>query len=315
MTITSFGYAGTVEAAQWARLAPYGVGYEYGVMNRESWRPTIGGGTRQVQIAAGVGFGKGVMDESSAVEIMSFSSVPTGSRWDLVVARRTWATKTTQFVVVPGGSAKQLPSRQTNAGVVDDQPIALVRVQASQASVQEIVDLRVLPRIGGAFAYDNLVRTYMGGHGTQLLIGDTLYQAALDASGAGYWATLPFGDTGWMSSGGHFVTPSSTGFRLDRYRIRKIGGHVAGMFDVTRTANTELVFNASGDIGSDPGIGSLVAGFRPQAYHRPAVIRDIGSREFFGQVEEGGAIRISHGPVNARIRRGDQLRAYVDFTI
>lgn len=184
----SAGYAGTVDAAQWADLIPDAGGSIYGVNGMNDWRPTLGGtGDRAVTIAAGSGWGHGVRDVSAAPITLNHDSA-TGERWDLIVARRTWATKVTCFTIIQGSATKALPERNSSPGTLDDQPVALVRIVGNTAV--EVINLLVYPGDGGAFAVDRLVLTYLDRLGTQVRIGDTLWFATFNVLGQGVWEKL-----------------------------------------------------------------------------------------------------------------------------
>lgn len=189
MAIISVGYAGTITDADWRRMAVSTVGAMYGVDDYASWRPTVGVGDRAVRIATGGGFGLGVRDVNDADVTLSLASVASGSRWDLIVARRNWTTSTTTFVVIQGTATKALPSRNTGYGNLNDQPVALVRVAAGQAAVQEILDLRCIPGDGGLIAFDDLARSYLDRVGTVVRIGDVVWTRTINSLGSPVWVS------------------------------------------------------------------------------------------------------------------------------
>lgn len=202
MTIVSVGYAGTITDTNYRRMAVDVFGSLYGVDDFSSFRVTPGVGDRALALAPGGAFGLGVYDVSDAVETLTGAPVASGSRWDLVVLRRTWGTKTTVPLLVTGTSTKALPSRNTGFDGVNDQPIALVRFAAGQTAVQEIVDLRCIPGAGGLIAFDPLARSYLDHVGVQVRIGDYLWTRALDTNGSPKWIyqdVTP--DTGWVEIG------------------------------------------------------------------------------------------------------------------
>lgn len=190
MAITSVGYAGTVGDAQWAEMISRVGGAVYSVDTYGSFRVTASAGTRTVSIAAGGASGKGIYDENPAAITQALASVPSGTRWDLIVLRRTWATKVTAVAVVQGGSTKAIPTRTVTPGTVDDQPLALVRVAAGSNAIQEIVDLRCAVSNGGAVAWDALVRSYLNELGTSVRIGDVVWDRVTDGSGSPEWVTI-----------------------------------------------------------------------------------------------------------------------------
>ncbi|MFF2631952.1 hypothetical protein ACFVR6_03625 [Microbacterium sp. NPDC058021] len=190
MAITSVGYEGTIYEAQWAEMMPLVGGRQYGVAGPGDWRVTVGGADRQVRVAAGRGFGHGVLDNSSTETVLSLATVASGSRWDLVVARRNWGTNTTSFAVVTGSATRALPGgRAQTPGTLDEQPVALVRVQAGQSQVAEIVDLRVWGGDGGTFAHDALVMQYLSRVGTALRINGIDWKRIIDPQGNPAWVS------------------------------------------------------------------------------------------------------------------------------
>lgn len=166
MTITSIGYEGTVDYADWAVLIT-SQGAPYSVFAADGFAVAAGAGTREVTVQPGRASGHGILDDSDAVETLTGASVSSGSRWDLVALRRDWAAGTTTPVLIQGTSSKAIPTRETDPGVEDDQPIALVRFAAGLTAVQEVVDLRVWK---GAVARDLLARDYHTDIGSRLRI-------------------------------------------------------------------------------------------------------------------------------------------------
>lgn len=185
--ITSTGYEGTVDYAEWATLASH-MGAQYGVVGKDAFAVSVTTGTRQVRVGSGVAVGQGILDSSDAAELLTGSAVGSGDRWDLVVLRRDWSTGTTTLVMLPGGSTATIPARVTGAGVKDDQPLALVRFSAGQSAAQEVLDLRVWNGDGGLVARHLLVREYLTRIGTRVWVNGVTWVLAFDAAGAVQWA-------------------------------------------------------------------------------------------------------------------------------
>lgn len=197
MAINSIGYAGSVTDAEWARLIPLAGGSEYSVADPDSFRASIASGDRNVDISIGTAAGYGVVDENDAPVTVNIPSVGSGSRWDMIGLHRDWGTGTTTVVVVTGSASKVLPARDHDPGVLDVQPLWLVRVAAGQATVQEFVDLRVFSGNGGAWAADDLVRSYVERLGTSIVIGSTRWDRRLIAD-------IPT----WVRSSGNLWVPN-----------------------------------------------------------------------------------------------------------
>ncbi len=272
MAWSSIGYAGTVNDRQWAGMHPRVGQAAYGVAGFADWRVTAAAGTRVVQVAAGTGWGRGIMDTTDAVEVLpSLASVPSGTRWDLIVARRDWDAKTTTFKVVAGGSTKAIPPRTVSLfGGVDEQPLALVRVSAGSSAIAEIVDLRVFTGAGGAYARDELALQYNTQTGTVLRIGDVEYSRVLNGSGTGVWVSSNMGDTGWVN-----VTLGAKWAAVAGYpvRVRRIGDIVHLRGAVKHTTGASIM-----------NIAAIPGGFRPTA-SVPLGVHHVSERGgFFGEL-------------------------------
>ena len=200
MAITSVGYDGSVNETEWAKLIPLAGSSHYGVSGTNDWKVTTHATMdRGVNIATGSGWGHGILDTSNSTVSLQGNSVGSGSRWDCVVARRNWSGTggSTQFALIQGTSTKQIPSRNTTPGTLDDQPIALVKFTAGQSAAQEIIDLRCWGRNGGMAARDELVLTYLTEMATQIKIGGILWTRAPDQNGNPVWnSAAPDGTIG-----------------------------------------------------------------------------------------------------------------------
>lgn len=190
MAIISHGYTGAVNNVQWAAMAG-SLGFDYVAKGVDDWRITaVPGGTRTVRIAPGTIGGGGVLDTNSAPIDTPLPNVTSGSRWFLVVARRTWQTvNATTIHVIAGTAVKQLPIRDTGFGDQDDQPLALVRIAAGQTLPAEIIDLRVVGNNNGVMVgFDSLCLEYVDTVGTVVRIGDAEWTRTLNSSGAAVWS-------------------------------------------------------------------------------------------------------------------------------
>lgn len=184
----SVGYEGTVDEPDWARLMAYAGGRQYGVVGEGDWKVTAGTADREVRIAPGVGFGSGVLDRTTTAASLILPAPSSGSRWHLVTVRRDWGANESSFESVAGGTGTaQIPTRETTPGTADDQPIALVRVQAGQSQVVEIRDLRVWGGYGGAFAADELALQYLTQLGTIISVAGTVWRRELNTLGNPVW--------------------------------------------------------------------------------------------------------------------------------
>lgn len=229
MPITSVGYEGTVDEAQWAELISLVGGRQYGVAGAPDWKVTVGGADRQVRVAAGRGFGCGVLDNSTTETVLSLATVSSGSRWDLIVARRNWGTNATSFAVVTGSATRALPGRAQTPGTLDEQPIALARVQAGQSQVAEIVDLRVWGGDGGIFALDPLVLQYLNRVGTSVRIAGVDWRRVLDVYDNPTWVSSP-------TAAGSVVPTAGANFNLSANGLYTRDGFLHGTIGWSRRA-------------------------------------------------------------------------------
>lgn len=245
MAITSIGYDGTVTEAQFAKMINAVGASEYGVRGAGDWAVTAHPTQAQaVQIAVGSGWGHGVYDTSDAVAVVQCNAIASGTRWDLIVARRDWQPPTgaTSFTKVTGGTAKTLPPRETAAGVLDEQPLALVQWTAGQTAPTAIVDLRLWVGPGGADANDAMVKDYITRPGAHVAVDGVTWRLAADGT-SGTWVRADEGPAAALTLGGLY-TALGAGYETPTLR-HGAGGRVyldgalgTNQATLTMTANT-----------------------------------------------------------------------------
>lgn len=199
MAIVSVGYPPTVNTTTFALLLG-NAGTDYYV-DGDSWAATPAAGTPfGVKLSAGSGGGYGVRDVSDGgvADVVIGTEPAAGSEWWTIFARRDWQTgqlKTT-FVMLKGTAAQAIAaSRQTNPGVIDDQPLWLVRFTKGSTVPTALVDLRVWRGNGGGFvARDVAVTGYLTEVGTRVLIGAREYVRRWSASLTPEWVSQEVGD-------------------------------------------------------------------------------------------------------------------------
>lgn len=305
MAITSVGYDGTVDEVQWASMVSKVGSYEYGVDGAGHFAVNQIAGTRMISVALGVAWGRGVMDTSDSTVNIQLDSVATGSRWDMIALRRTWGPANggpTEIVVVKGTSTKALPSsRQKNPGVIDDQPLALVRVQAGQSSIPEIVDLRVWGRNGGQlFAKDDLVRSYVASVGTEININGTLWQRTVSANSIAEWVKVgPRSDTQWVHRAN---LAAKSGWKVNYLRYRVKDGLVQVLMVFERTG-AEIEVTADGNIPSQP-IVTAPSAIVPRIWWAP-LVSGPGGRVAVGSLSSDTGVIALDAVTQTKIRRGE----------
>lgn len=195
----SFGYAGDFAPNDvWARMQ-WGLGNRYWVYNNTNCVVSAkSDGTRQVNIAAGYMGGWGVTDRIITTKVLSLPAVVSGTKYFMIVARRTWGTAQATVIdyIDAGTTSDTLPARNTDgatpgASGIDDQPLALVSLKANDTIPTVVADLRVLGTAdrGVALANSALVLQYLAFTGQTVRVGNTTYSRVLDSSGTAVWET------------------------------------------------------------------------------------------------------------------------------
>lgn len=191
LAIVSVGYDGTVDETQWAHLVGKAGASEYGVDLAGDFAVSpVSGQDRTVRVAPGKAWGHGVLDTMDVEQTIQFALPASGDRYDMLVLRRDWQPPggaTTLAIVQGSASSVTLPARNTGAlGILDDQPIALVRVSAGSTSVSVTADLRVWARNGGCTAVDVLALQYLGALGARVTVGRHTFTRVRGSAG-GEW--------------------------------------------------------------------------------------------------------------------------------
>jgi hypothetical protein len=155
VAIMSVGYDGTVTELAWAALAPL-LGRDYAVGGAADLAVTAvaASGAREVDVAAGLAYGRGVLDTSTTTVRLSLPAPPSGqTRYHTIVMHRDWqavgtggAGGVSTITSVAGGTARTVASGLVSSpGIADDQVLALAKVVSGQSVVAEIIDLRARP--------------------------------------------------------------------------------------------------------------------------------------------------------------------------
>jgi len=285
MAITSIGYDGTVDESDWAKLMGQAARSTYGVADRTHWRvtthPTL---ARGVSIATGSGWGHGVYDTSDTTVSLAGATISSGTRWDMVVARRNWSGTggSTTFAMITGTSTKALPVRNVNPGSLDDQPIALVQFTAGQSAATAIVDLRIWSGSGGGmYAQDLLARDYTNGAGTRLFVNGEDWVSTTDSSGNQAWVRASATDAVQLFSIGATIAggqpPAGTKFLVQsgtQSATADGGGYARVTWPVAFPNGLLFVIGMSGDEYSTGGGGVTIASSGNQGAHGTAAWGD-----------------------------------------
>ena len=205
MAITSVGYDGSINETQWAIMAPR-MSMPYWVEDVDALKATIlKDKDRTISLNPGRFGGQGVMDQSTAVEEIAFAPVASGNRYDLVVARRNWQGDggTTTLEAIEGSTTKKIPSFNRGPGLLDDQLLYLVHLQAGRTTPVSVIDLRGFGLNSRVQLFDPLaLEGYNNWPGLQAQIGREEYTLQVDRT--------------WVRTG--LISAVSPAYRL---RLRK----------------------------------------------------------------------------------------------
>lgn len=258
MALTSVGYDGSIgenELPGWMRSARAA----YGVLGVGDWRvETVSGQDRTVSVAAGTGFGRGVVDTTDASETIQLAIVASGSRWDTICRRRDFATNTTSLVAVQGSATKGVAAgRQVSTtGGVDDQPLALVQVTAGQQLPTAIERVRCWPGNGGMVAESIDALAYLDEPGAVVWVAGVQWVRTVAANGT----------TSWVQGGLVEVVGSAlsgSGYAGQQVKRRIRGGNFVtdGNGDVILMPSADFSGVLTADLRS-AGTQDLTAAFR-----------------------------------------------------
>ena len=153
MTITGYGFDGTLNEFQFAKLMNL-AGLRYAVGSTGDFAAFQVSGVRSVSISEGDAYAPGVLATATTSQDILFAA-PTAGQWHLIVLRRTWAgtSGVCELVAVAGATTSSTlptvpptsyPTINSTPGVVDDQPLYWAWVNVTNTTVT-LFDLRRLP--------------------------------------------------------------------------------------------------------------------------------------------------------------------------
>lgn len=305
MAINSWGYDGTVDEVDFGRIMAFSASSEYGVDDPNSFKAsTVAGQVLMTQLTGGWAWTSGLVDNMTTMETVQYDPVASGTRWDMVVLRRDWTPPggTTTLAVIKGGASKALPGRNDVRGVLQDQPLWLVRIDSGKSIPSEYVDLRIFARNGGCTANDDLARSYVSFTGTMIEIRDTLWIYRVSPNGTNEWKKLvSFGDTSWVkvalaggwSGSGSYIWVRTVGDLFAEIRIH-----------ATRKGATIKV-PVNGDIDAQL-VGRIPAKFAPKTAGVPLTGGGSGPTAN-GYLHTGGEVNLTAIAPGRDIKAGDPI--------
>lgn len=279
VAFTSKGYDTTVDnpytEASWAEAHPAIGSATYGVRSPLDWKVTaVAGQDRTVSINAGRGFGHGVTDKTVENDTLQLASITSGSRWDLIVARRDWTPTAgvTKFEKISGGATAAIPGgRLYGPGNIDDQPLALVQVTAGQTQPTAIIDLRTWTGDGGGLvANHDLVRSFLNQVGTHITINGVLWIRRVGANDVPEWANgngLIYANSQTVGAG-MTTNAFSSGTLRPLIQVGTFVGTTSDNGDLTITYPTQFPSGVIGGIGFS-GDGVYIVSATPTSVAMP----------------------------------------------
>lgn len=284
----SVGYGGTIDEQSWALNASR-FDKHYGVIG-DAWRVTpVIAGDRTVNIAAGTGYGAGVADKTTGDAQLQLPSVASGSRYDLIVARRNWAGAggTTEFDRIAATSGGDIPvARARTPGVLDEQPLAIVQVIAGQTVPVIIADLRVWQE-NITIAQSAKALQYLDYEGACVRIGTDVWTRTVSPSGIASWTNRPdFKTDAWVRTWG-----GGAGVYLPQLAM------LTGTTTVSTDGNGDFSWNLAGEFGATIHYAGLTAaGIDPVSF---SVTNAAISNYTFRATIDGVPLRNTTFPVQA----------------
>lgn len=195
VTFTSSGYdtipGNGLDEVKWSRMLPRVGSSTYGVRGTGDWKVTgVAGTPFTVAIAPGMGWGHGVMDETTVQDTITVPTVASGTRWDFIACRRDWKPTgggPSAFTAITNSGSQIPASKKSAPGDEDDQPLALVQWTAGQTQPTKIIDLRCWAGNGGMVAMDEMVLSYLGRPGAEVRIGNSRWTYDIGANYVAEW--------------------------------------------------------------------------------------------------------------------------------
>lgn len=203
MTITSIGYAGTIDEvneAEWSRISVLGAEYSVGRGTDDAATVSdckvsaVTGVDRTARVPAGALWGKGILDDNDAnIDIPLAAVGAPGSRWDTIVARRNRTTQATTIIALQGTAARAISANrlvgwtESGSGPVDDQPLALARLDYNSTAIGELVDLRCWAGAGGLQVAKPEGLAYLTGPGSRVWVEGVEWVREVAANGTVSW--------------------------------------------------------------------------------------------------------------------------------
>ena len=187
-------------------------------------------------------WGHGVWDVSDAVTTITVTPPAQGvTRWDLIAAHRDWQPTgggPTALIALEGlDSTTFMAGKDSDPGVIDDQPVWLVKWVGGQTQPQAKIDLRCWAAGAGAyFAMNGEVLQYLEHPGAEVYLGGHLWRYQPVRNGVWGFRSTRFETSPWLppevfgNGFREYGSPTQTisGWNGVRYRVVNGTGHLNG---------------------------------------------------------------------------------------
>lgn len=332
MTIVSYGYTGAITPN-----VPFAY-WQMAVGTRGYWvmSPTDcvvspnSSGTNQVNISTGWIGANGIVDNVSATETLTLTAPGSGIQYYMIVAHRDWSgSGATTFTAISAGTSvpATLPSRNTNRGVLDDQPLAIVSVTHGTSIPAIVNDLRMWGGNERLNCFDMPVNymAYNQFYGNKIrAVSGTLYEWALNSAGNGQWVMDPTIVRSGPSLGNNLNISDATGFTTTSFaesRGSASGNSITLMLQGKCSSNaSKITFNGTTGGTGDTGIMNVGNALWQPPYTMPFAFQYTdgnasgGAYGGFGRFSPGGQVVVISGAPGTSIGSGSTFMAIINWT-
>lgn len=217
MALTSAFYDGVATEAD--RAQNIAGNPAYGVGGPDDFRvtahPTI---PYAVLVKAGKAHGRKLTDTAATDQVVQCTAPAAGVvRWDCIVVRRNWQPilgGPSVLTPVSAGTTPRIPTTlNKNPGVLDDQPIFLVKWVGGTSAPTQFIDLRCWNAMGGAVIVHELAKDYLGVPGALVVLDRIPFQ----------YLPVNNGLWDWVDVGGTSGSTANSVMRRDTANATSVG--------------------------------------------------------------------------------------------
>lgn len=324
MTITSYGYAGTIGPAPvWAKLQR-ALNHMWFVDDANDLAVSANtGAVRTVTVGPGVGGGAGIYNYNDGLIQVPLGAPVSGTKWYLIALREDMAGHVSTVVAIDCGTSKYaahstavpLPVLQQNEAGLWDVPLALVEVSSTTTTPTAIIDLRLVGVHGGNyFAADENVLQYAVSAGIEINVNGRMWRRIMAGASSTTWQTELVDTAPVLSNGASVVDSTTNGWTVSG--VLQEAWNDNGQLDLyveLRRTGAALAFGAQNGHLDDLQVCTLDARVRPK---RPVDVQAIyitSSNSSYGatvSIEPSGAVILKAGALATDVRKSTDATKY-----